>query len=1027
MKNPMDQRSALLFSLLVSLWALPAVNARAQTCDVTWRKADNPRVISNNVTIPEGQTVCVEPGAVVQFTSNGKITLLGRIVAPGTAAEPITFSGANVFPNRVEVVGTMEISHATISVPLNVNPGGSLLVRDSSFIARGGVFTLDGIVFSYTPRFVLVENSTFDSNTPNADNAAFYVSDSAIVFRNNAVRNGAYCDIGKSNLLIDAVTFQNARSQGVKITQDVWQPQFLNNLSVTGAVSAGLSLELGNFELGPNITIAGNEFPIKANGGLLPGSNVPVTGNLNNWIEIGGMQPHSIYAPFAIPYVVSGARISQTEILPGVVMKLRPNVKIDTFGNPHAEVLGLPAARITFEPFIPGQPWNGLEFNQSGDRLEYVTFDGSAQGVYGSDFGGTAFWLGQMIFRNNNVALNNAPFDLIFVEGSLFTNNAIAIRSTGSASPHRVNGETNPNLFENNTLAVQGLNGAVPEVPFNWWNSPTGPTTPLNPGGTGDRIEGNANFQPYRTTRPDTSDHPPVVRLQRRPFLLTSGSLEGVVENGQRVILRWDAFDNAQITRQKILLSPCSNFRDNFTVVADNLPGSARSYEFAMPADFGTGGCFEKVIRVVAIDDRGQEGWDEWQVQVPTGTESGELQITTPLNGQTFRSGSEFDVNWTITTPFNDPTFQVFLILDGNRKIDLQANGGSTGTYSTMKMPYISTDSARIAVKSQGSINNVKWFYSGPFAIRPDPRYPDAPPTVSMTSPTAGQTFTAGQTVPISWTASDDEAIRSFTLLYSTDGGRTWLTLVENLPPGTTSFNWQTPPGRGFSDVRVRVVALDQRFQNSSDGANQSFVLAPIPLQITGALSRKMHNGIPFDIPLPLSGAPGVEPRTGGATGDHQIVVNFSAAVTATNARITQGSATVANVAATGSQVTINLTAVANAQPVALTFTTSQNGGPATDFTIPLTILLGDANGNGAVNASDAAQIKALSGQLLNAGNFRCDVNVNGAINSSDLAIVKASSGMQVSAQTSKEDSQLNDMPEKVTALLPFRSGPRRL
>jgi hypothetical protein len=945
--------------------------------------------------IPAGQTICVEPGAVVQFTSNGKIELLGRMVATGTPTERITISGANVFPNRVEVVGTLEINHATISVPLNVNPGGSLLVRDSNFIARGGVFTLDGLVFTYAPRFVLVENSTFDSNTPaNSDNAAFYVHDSAIVFRNNAVRNGAYCDIGKSNLLIDAVTFQNARFEGLKITQDVWQPQFLDNLSITGAGSIGLSLELGNFLVGANVTIQGNEFPIKANGGLLPGSNVPVAGNLNNWIEIGGMQPHSVYAPFPVPYVVSGSRISQTEILPGTTMKLRPNVKIDTFGNPHAEVLGLPNARITFEPFTT--KWNGLEFHQSGDRMEYVTLDGSLNGAYGSDFGGTSFWFSQMIFRNHNIALNRAPFDLVYVEGSWITQNTLGVYDSGNSSTHRMSGETNPNLFENNTLAVRSLNGAITDVRFNWWNSPTGPTTPLNPGGTGDPIEGNPQFQPYRTVRPDQADHPPVVRLQRRPFLLTAGSFEGVVEPGQRVIVRWDAFDNAQIAKHKILLSLNSNFRDNFTVVADNLPGDLRSYEFTMPANAGTSGGFQKVIRVVATDDRGQEGWDEWQVQVPTGTEPGVLQITPALGGQTFESGSQLDIGWTITTPFNDPTFQVFLVLDGHRKISFQANGGNAGPFSSVKLPYISTDSARIAVKSQGSINNVKWFYSEPFAIRPDSRYPDAPPTVTMTSPAAGQSYPAGGVIPISWTASDDEAIRSFSILYSTDSGRNWLTLAENLPATTTTHEWRTPAGSGFNDVRVRVIAFDRRFQNSSDGASRSFTVTPNSLAVTGAVSRKMHNGVPFDIALPLDGAPGVECRVAAPGGNHTLVLSFTNNVMSGSATVTSGSGAVAGSPTfAGETMTVPLTGVANAQTltIGLSGITDSKGRTLAPMNVRMNVLVGDTNGNNAVTASDIAQTKANVGAPVTQSNFRTDVTANGSINSSDVGAVKAASG----------------------------------
>src|SRR3712207_5214104 len=117
----MPSRSSRAFVLLAPLFLLLSCQiARAQTCDVTWRKADNPRVISGTVTIPAGQTVCAEPGVVVQFTSNGQLHLFGQLIATGAANDPITFTGANVSPNRVEVLGTMEVRHAIIAVPLNV-------------------------------------------------------------------------------------------------------------------------------------------------------------------------------------------------------------------------------------------------------------------------------------------------------------------------------------------------------------------------------------------------------------------------------------------------------------------------------------------------------------------------------------------------------------------------------------------------------------------------------------------------------------------------------------------------------------------------------------------------------------------------------------------------------------------------------------------------------------------------------------------------------------------------------------------
>ncbi len=140
-------------------------------------------------------------------------------------------------------------------------------------------------------------------------------------------------------------------------------------------------------------------------------------------------------------------------------------------------------------------------------------------------------------------------------------------------------------------------------------------------------------------------------------------------------------------------------------------------------------------------------------------------------------------------------------------------------------MPYISTDSARFVVASNNGLNRQKWFFSAPFAIRPDPRWVDAPPQINLTSPAAGQEFPAGSMVPVSWTASDDEALRGFSIQVSTDGGRNWIQVAENLPPTATNYNWQTPPGGALDDVRLRVVAVDRRYQNSSSGAIRVFRL----------------------------------------------------------------------------------------------------------------------------------------------------------------------------------------------------------
>jgi dockerin type I repeat protein len=56
-------------------------------------------------------------------------------------------------------------------------------------------------------------------------------------------------------------------------------------------------------------------------------------------------------------------------------------------------------------------------------------------------------------------------------------------------------------------------------------------------------------------------------------------------------------------------------------------------------------------------------------------------------------------------------------------------------------------------------------------------------------------------------------------------------------------------------------------------------------------------------------------------------------------------------------------------------------------------VLIGDTNGNGAVNSTDASQTKSRIGQVLDGTNFKSDVNANGSINSTDATQVKSNIG----------------------------------
>ena len=162
-------------------------------------------------------------------------------------------------------------------------------------------------------------------------------------------------------------------------------------------------------------------------------------------------------------------------------------------------------------------------------------------------------------------------------------------------------------------------------------------------------------------------------------------------------------------------------------------------------------------------------------------------------------------------------------------------------------------------------------------------------------------------------------------------------------------------------------------------------------------VSRKTHgNAGAFDVNLPLTGSHGIECRTGGASGDHQVLVSFANAVTVGNASVTSGTGMVSSFSVNGAVVTVNLTGVANAQTITITLTNVSDGTNTGDVGIPMGILLGDTTANASVNSSDISQTKGQSGAAVVDSNFREDVTVNGEINSSDISVVKAQSGTAI-------------------------------
>jgi uncharacterized delta-60 repeat protein len=235
----------------------------------------------------------------------------------------------------------------------------------------------------------------------------------------------------------------------------------------------------------------------------------------------------------------------------------------------------------------------------------------------------------------------------------------------------------------------------------------------------------------------------------------------------------------------------------------------------------------------------------------------------------------------------------------------------------------------------------------------------------------------------------------------SNDGGSTWVPLGA----GTRINGGWEKTGLNLASagtVRARGRTSGGAL-NGSSGIVETVANYALPL----AYSRKSHAGTAnFDIPLPLAGTPGIECRTGGSNGNHQIVVLFPNSVTFTSAAVTSGSGSITSATANGALITINLASIANAQTITVTLFGINDGTNMGDLPIRLSLLRGDTNSDGNVNSGDAVQTRNRSGQTTDATNFRSDVNVDGSVNSGDAIQVRAASGTSLGAAVPRTRSE---------------------
>jgi len=97
-------------------------------------------------------------------------------------------------------------------------------------------------------------------------------------------------------------------------------------------------------------------------------------------------------------------------------------------------------------------------------------------------------------------------------------------------------------------------------------------------------------------------------------------------------------------------------------------------------------------------------------------------------------------------------------------------------------------------------------------------------PSVTVTSPVGGESWAAGSTHDLTWTATDNVTVASVDLALSTDGGATFPTSIATGIANSGTFSWNVPLAV-TTQARVRVRAFDGSGNVGSDSSHTNFAI----------------------------------------------------------------------------------------------------------------------------------------------------------------------------------------------------------
>lgn len=279
--------------------------------------------------------------------------------------------------------------------------------------------------------------------------------------------------------------------------------------------------------------------------------------------------------------------------------------------------------------------------------------------------------------------------------------------------------------------------------------------------------------------------------------------------------ITWTATDNMGVTSVDIAWS--ANNGGSWTTLSLGEVNDG-SYSWTLPASPTA----QALVRVTARDAAGNSTADPSNALFSVvDLMAPSVTVNAPNGGESWVGGSVHDITWTAIDNVAVSSVDIaWSANNGGSWTNVSLGEANDGVYS-WTVPAQASTQALVRVTGRDAAGNATADASNmAFTV-----VANQPPQVTLSAPNGGGVVIEGASVDITWNATDDIAVTSIDLAYTTNDGASWWPIASG-EANDGLYHW-TAPGVTTALARVRVTAHDAAGVNS-DISDASFAITAL-------------------------------------------------------------------------------------------------------------------------------------------------------------------------------------------------------